>query len=390
MTGDYPPIFLPGTHLLKFDSGILDKTFRLSIYLPPNYEDSDESYPVIYFLDAYLWGAIFPEIARTLNFAGELPELILVGIEADIDDPTGFGDQRNINLTPVGAEDNEQINNEGGAGFYRFIREELIPFIESTYRASPDSRTLVGSSLGGLFVLNALFSFQNDFENFCVFSPAIYWGGGSIFNIEESYAHNNHDLRARLYLAVGSEEDDTPINKLNPERGFITNLIKLHDILGKRAYEHLDMKMEILDGESHTSMCSPAFRRGMNWIFGKKSIANRMIQTYQEQDFRTAVNEYHELKKTKPGEYSFQEAELNNLGYALLFSGKVVEAIEILKLNIENFPGSANVYDSLGEAYATSGETEKAIEFYTKALEVDPETTSAIAALKQLEAESQR
>lgn len=30
--------------------------------------------------------------------------------------------------------------------------------------------------------------------------------------------------------------------------------------------------MEILDGESHTSMCSPAFRRGLKWIFGKKSI----------------------------------------------------------------------------------------------------------------------
>jgi tetratricopeptide (TPR) repeat protein len=147
------------------------------------------------------------------------------------------------------------------------------------------------------------------------------------------------------------------------------------------------MKLELLDGESHTSMCSPAFRRGLKWIFGKKSIANRMIQTYQEQDFRTAVNEYHELKKTKPGEYSFQEAELNNLGYALLFSGKVVEAIEIFKLNIENFPGSANVYDSLGEAYATSGETDKAIKFYKKALDVDPQTSSAIEALKRLETE---
>jgi tetratricopeptide (TPR) repeat protein len=93
------------------------------------------------------------------------------------------------------------------------------------------------------------------------------------------------------------------------------------------------------------------------------------------------------MKKTKPGAYSFQEAELNNLGYALLFSGKVVEAIEIFKLNIENFPGSANVYDSLGEAYATSGETDKAIKFYKKALEVDPETSSAIEALKRLEAE---
>lgn len=391
MTRDYPPITLPGSIFRKLYSSALDKEFRLSIYLPPNYEDSDDSYPVVYFLDAYLWGAIFPEIARTLNFAGELPELVLVGIEADIDGPTGWISQRNINLIPIMGNDTDQIkDNPGGDGFYRFIREELIPYMEGTFRASPDGRTLAGSSLGGLFVLYALFNYQHDFENFLVFSPGLTWNDGSIFNIEETYAKNNQDLRARLFLAVGSEEDDTPINKLNPERGFITNLQKLNDILGKREYEHLDMKMEILDGESHTSMCSPAFQRGLKWIFGKKSIAKKMIQTYQEQDFRTAVNEYHELKETKPGEYTFQEPELNNLGYAFLYSGKVAEAIEIFKLNIENFPKSANVYDSLGEAFATSGETEKAIESYMKALEVDPQTHSAIEALKQLEGEPQK
>ena len=59
-------------------------------------------------------------------------------------------------------------------------------------------------------------------------------------------------------------------------------------------------------------------------------------------------------------------------------------AIEIFKLNIRAYPESANPYDSLGEAYMESGEKELAIENYEKALAMDPNTPSAIDALKKL------
>jgi tetratricopeptide (TPR) repeat protein len=55
-----------------------------------------------------------------------------------------------------------------------------------------------------------------------------------------------------------------------------------------------------------------------------------------------------------------------------------------LKLNVEAYPQSANVYDSLAEAYLLSGDKEKAIENYRKALAIDPTMESAKQALKQL------
>lgn len=61
------------------------------------------------------------------------------------------------------------------------------------------------------------------------------------------------------------------------------------------------------------------------------------------------------------------EADINTLGYQYLFSGKVDEAIEVFKKNIEDYPKSWNVYDSLGEGYAVKGETKLAIEYYRKA-----------------------
>ena len=76
---------------------------------------------------------------------------------------------------------------------------------------------------------------------------------------------------------------------------------------------------------------------------------------------------------------------LNRLGYHLLRTGKAKEAIEIFKLNVESYPKSFNTYDSLAEAYMTINERELAIQNYKKSIELNPNNTGAIEALKRLE-----
>ncbi len=81
------------------------------------------------------------------------------------------------------------------------------------------------------------------------------------------------------------------------------------------------------------------------------------------------------------------ETELNNYGYQLLGQKKTDEAIEIFKKNVKDHPASWNVYDSLGEAYATKGDKKPAVENYTKALSMAPESqkkriNDALAKLK--------
>jgi CubicO group peptidase (beta-lactamase class C family) len=98
-----------------------------------------------------------------------------------------------------------------------------------------------------------------------------------------------------------------------------------------------------------------------------------------------AAAKYHELRKSEDDDYRWDEAGINILGYHLMNIGRVKDGIEILKLNIEAFPKSANAYDSLGEAYMKDGQKELAIANYKKSVEIDPKSESGIEALKKLE-----
>jgi CubicO group peptidase (beta-lactamase class C family) len=97
-----------------------------------------------------------------------------------------------------------------------------------------------------------------------------------------------------------------------------------------------------------------------------------------------ALQFYDELKKT-PGKV--EEGTLNGLGYRLLFSGKESDAVTVFQKNVQQYPQSSNVYDSLGEAYAKVGKKDLAIENYEKSLQLNPKNDNGVQALKKLKGE---
>lgn len=114
------------------------------------------------------------------------------------------------------------------------------------------------------------------------------------------------------------------------------------------------------------------------------SLSEVLSQTLKERGIEAAVSQYQELKSRGLADIYTSESDLNGWGYRLLREKRVREAIEVFKLNREAYPKSANVYDSLAEAYLTNGDKQLAIENYNKALEIDPRLESARKALKSL------
>jgi tetratricopeptide (TPR) repeat protein len=97
-----------------------------------------------------------------------------------------------------------------------------------------------------------------------------------------------------------------------------------------------------------------------------------------------AMDGYRALKRADPQEPAVSEQRLNNLGYTLLGEKKMAEAIAVFKLNAEFYPGSFNVYDSLGEAYMIDGQKELAIRNYDQSVRINRENANGIAMLKKL------
>ncbi len=105
----------------------------------------------------------------------------------------------------------------------------------------------------------------------------------------------------------------------------------------------------------------------------KKSIVAKLKENAQL-PIEERIALYHQLKKDNFELYNFgNETELTLYGYSFLWDNNLNDAIPIFGLIIAEFPNSANAYDSMGEAYLQAKDSTKALQFYAKSLQMNPD-----------------
>jgi tetratricopeptide (TPR) repeat protein len=144
----------------------------------------------------------------------------------------------------------------------------------------------------------------------------------------------------------------------------------------------LDRATEVYRKALAFENCPPFLQNELHRL--ESSAAFAVERAIMEVGLAAGLEKYRLLRSKNAGEDSFREAEFNETGYRLLGKGMVAGAIAVFRLNVEQFPESANTYDSLAEAYAASGDTSQAIANYRRALAIDAENANAREMLHRL------
>jgi predicted alpha/beta superfamily hydrolase len=252
-----PEVQIPGTQLLHITSSIMGQEYALYVNLPRYYDDTTRVFPVLYLLDAQwdfpLVNAVFGE----QYYDGFVPEFITVGVTWAGENPN-YDSLRARDFTPTHIQQEPQSGE--GAKFLSFIKKELVPFIDSTYRTKKNDRTLMGSSLGGLFTLYAMFNEPELFNRYVLTSPALGWDNEVIDTCEKAYADQKSELPVKLFMAVGGYEPGVP------------SFQKFVEHLKARNYKGLDLQTRILEGIGHSGSKAEGYARGLQAVFSRPSM----------------------------------------------------------------------------------------------------------------------
>lgn len=197
----------------EYDSLLITSKFVkedrvINIWTPPNYKESNNSFPVLYMLD----GGIkedFPHIANTLAKLikeDKIPPYILVGIEnterrRDMSGPTKI--EYDLKVVP----------NPGGSNNFRgFIKNELFPEINEKYRTE-DKRAVIGESAAGIFVIETFLLDNDMFDYYIAMDPALWYNEQYLVKNFESLAKEDYNQKKKLWFAGSDAVDISPYTR---------------------------------------------------------------------------------------------------------------------------------------------------------------------------------
>ena len=155
----------------------------------------------------------------------------------------------------------------GAEDFQRFIRDELIPLIDGTYKTIPGDRIYFGHSVGGGFGLYTLFTQPDLFRGYIVSSPGlIYQGSDFVLQYERDFAASGKSLHGiTLYMSVGSEEEFEPALE---QWHLTSSFYRMAGLMKASPLPGLELRTEVISGATHMTVWPVAFIHGIQAVFG--------------------------------------------------------------------------------------------------------------------------
>ncbi|TDF35184.1 esterase [Alteromonadaceae bacterium M269] len=335
----------------KFDSKVLSEERTVVVQLPKSYAGNpDKKYPVIYRLDGAATLVMMNAVLESLQSQRAAPEVIIVAIEntdrlRDLyptvnRDPNG----------PVGA-------GGGGAKFLQFITTELMPAVESKYRAH-DFRIIAGASAAGAFSLYALQKKPELFDAALAYSAAVWWNYGATGKSTVEFLKNAEVLDHYIYTAIGNEPAP-----MRPYYDEMMNGISENQAKGLRWVNNS------FNNVPHNLVSTAASFNAYHNLF-----YSEFMQPKDYDGRLASIEEYYARVSHQRGEkIEAPEWVIRGLGYHYVTEQNSEEAIKLFKYDIERYPNMPDAYNGLAYGYEASGEYTKALEQVNRAIQLASE-----------------
>lgn len=217
-------------------------SYTVKVAVPGNYNPSTQKYAAIYVLDGE---ENFDNVAKQCQKLSS--DVLVVSI--------GYGNNRAFDYTPTKAD-----HNGGGAEkFMLFIKDELIPKMESDYAADTAraSRTILGHSFGGLFAAYAFANYNQSFGNYLMLSPSLWYDNEILFRMEQDNRSTNSKNQQLVFMGIGALEGGGRMQA--PFEGFYQRLS--HNYPGIKLAKH------IVPNRDHVGSKNPNITEALNFYF---------------------------------------------------------------------------------------------------------------------------
>jgi predicted alpha/beta superfamily hydrolase len=284
---------IPMSRQIDFVSTVNGRRYRIQIAMPGSPPPAN-GFGVLYVLDGDGYFGTYAGAVRLRAMAHEIEPVIVVGIGY----PDAAGDlavtlrRRQFDLTPTDADDEtkamagsagESPLEFGGAdAFLQVIETEIKPKVAAMAPVDAGHDVLFGHSLGGLFVLHALFRHPTAFRAYLALSPSIWWNHRAVLDAEGQFARSitGRGVAPRVMLAVGGNEQQLPpppyppgltreaLEALVNRAAMVDNVRGLSDRLaslqGATGYQ---VRTMVFDGESHNSVAWRSVNAFLDFAF---------------------------------------------------------------------------------------------------------------------------
>lgn len=363
------PVEIGRTYSIESDILSEERTYWVS--LPASYGqsyNSYKSYPVIYLLDGHIHFAsvsgMCQFMGRQSNGSRKMPEVIVVGI-MNVD--------RQRDFTPDKIITRRENNTGGGRKFLTFLEEELIPEIDKNFRTEK-FRILFGHSLGGLLTSHSYLQKESSFNAFLAMDPS--FGTWDNMVMDEKLDSVSAEVFSRpLYIATANWDKR---NIRNRDRH-----LRFYESLNNKCPDTFKGRIEYFEDENHSTVSLPAFYNAMSFLFEGYDFSYRNAG-----DVQSVSSVYKQVSERLAYEFKAPEELINRIAYAKFRSKDLATkelGLSFFKLNVQIYPQSYNVYDSLGEAEFSLGNLDAAKDNFEQSLKLNPENQNAKQMIHKLE-----